>query len=95
MRTLALTFLTMGIVLAAENARAQTYDPAFPVCMQVVYPRGSTYQDCTYDTMAQCAASASGRGLQCSPNPFYAGPTASVRRDNRRYRQVDGHRERY
>ena len=95
MRTLALTFLTMGIVLAAGNARAQTYDPAFPFCMQVVYPRGSTYQDCTYDTMAQCAASASGRALQCSPNPFYAGPTASVRRDNRRYRQVDGHRERY
>ena len=95
MRTLALTFLTMGIVLAAGNARAQTYDPAFPFCMQVVYPRGSTYQDCTYDTMAQCAASASGRGLQCSPNSYYAGPTASVRRDNRRYRQVDGHRERY
>ena len=88
MRTLALTFLTMGIVLAAENARAQTYDPAFPVCMQVVYPLGATYQDCTYSTMAQCAASASGRGLQCSPNPFYAGPTASPRRNGRRYRQL-------
>ena len=88
MRTLALTILTMGIVLAAGNARAQTYDPAFPFCMHVVYPRGATYQDCTYYTMAQCAASASGRGLQCDPNPYYAGPTASVRRNDRRYRQV-------
>jgi len=87
MRTLALTFLTMGIVLAGGNARAQTYDPAFPFCMQVVYPRGANFQDCTYYTMAQCAASASGRGLQCSPNPYYAGPTAPPRRNGRRYRQ--------
>jgi hypothetical protein len=88
MRTLALMILTMGMALAAGHARAQTYDPAFPVCMQVVYPRGATFQECTYYTMAQCAASASGRGLQCSLNPYYAGPTASVRRNNRRYRQV-------
>ena len=88
MRTLALAFLTMGIVLAAGTARAQTYDPAFPFCMQVVYPRGANFQDCTYYTMAQCAASASGRGLQCSPNPYYAGPTASVRRNDRRYRSI-------
>jgi hypothetical protein len=89
MRTLALMILTMGVMaLAAGHARAQTYDPAFPVCMQVVYPRGATFQECTYYTMAQCAASASGRGLQCSLNPYYAGPTASVRRNNRRYRQV-------
>ena len=88
MRTLALTILTMGIALAAGPALAQTYDPAFPVCMQVVYPLGATYQDCTYSTMAQCAASASGRGLQCNPNPYYAGPTASPRRIGRRYRQV-------
>jgi hypothetical protein len=88
MRTLALTILTMGIALAAGPALAQTYDPAFPVCMQVVYPLGATYQDCTYSTMAQCAASASGRGLQCNPNPYYADPTASPRRNGRRYRQV-------
>ena len=88
MRTLALTILTAAVVLAAGDAWAQTYDPAFPVCMHVVSSRGGTYQDCTYYTMAQCAASASGRGLQCNPNPFYAGPTASVRRNSRRYRQV-------
>ena len=87
MRTLTLTILTMGMVLAG-NARAQTYDPAFPVCMYVVYPRGASYQDCSYYTMAQCAASASGRGFQCSFNPYYAGATASPRRHARRYRDV-------
>ena len=30
MRTLALTILTMGIVLTSGHARAQTYDPTFP-----------------------------------------------------------------
>ena len=84
----ALTILTAAVVLAAGNAWAQTYDRAFPFCMHVVSPRGGTYQDCTYYTMAQCAASASGRGLQCNPNPFYAGPTALVRRNSRRHRQV-------
>ena len=60
MRTLTLTILAMGIVWAAGDAQAQTYDPSVPVCMHVVYPRGGTYQDCSYHTMAQCAASASG-----------------------------------
>ena len=88
MRTLALTILMVGMVSAAGQARAQTYDPAFPVCMHVVASRGGTYEDCTYYTMAQCAASASGRAAQCNFNPYYAGATASLRRNNRRYRQV-------
>lgn len=88
MRTLALMILTMGIALASGQARAQTYDPAFPVCMHVFSPRGGNYQDCTYYTMAQCAASASGRAAQCNLNPYYAGETASVRQNNRRYRHV-------
>ena len=82
MRTLALTILTMGIVLAAGHARAQRYDPAYPFCVW----RGG-YYDCSYYTMDQCRASANGQ--MCSLNPYYAGTTASVRRNNRRYyRQV-------
>jgi len=88
MRTLAWTILTMGIALTAGQARAQTYDPAFPVCMHVVPWGGGAYYDCTYYTMAQCAASASGRAAQCDLNPYYAGATASPRRNGRRYRQV-------
>ena len=78
MRTLAA--LTMGIALAAGDARAQTYDPAFPVCMDVVR-YGGGYYDCSYHTIAQCAASASGRAGQCGLNPYYAGATASLTRN--------------
>ena len=86
MRTLALTILTLAIVLAGQ-ARAQTYDPAFPVCMHVISWGGGSYYDCNYHTMGQCAASASGRAAQCDPNPHYAGATASVRGNKRRYRR--------
>jgi hypothetical protein len=88
MRTLALTILTMGIVLTAGLARAQTYDPAFPVCLYVVSYGASPYYRCSYYTMDQCRAFANGQ--MCSLNPYYAGATAPVRRNNRRYfRQVE------
>jgi hypothetical protein len=88
MRTLALTILTMGMALAAGHARAQRYDPAFPVCLYVVPWGGGSYYNCSYYTMDQCRASANGQ--MCSLNPYYAGTTAPpVRWNNRRYyRQV-------
>ncbi len=87
MRTLALTILTIGMALAAGHARAQRYDPAFPVCLYVVSRGGGSYYRCSYYTIDQCRASANGQ--MCSLNPYYAGTTASVRRNNRRYyRQV-------
>ena len=87
MRRLALTILTMGIALTAGHARAQGYDPAYPVCLYVVSFGVSPYYRCSYATMDQCRASANGQ--MCSLNPFYAGATA-VRRNNRRYyRQLE------
>jgi hypothetical protein len=86
MRTLAFTVLTMGIALAIGQARAQTYAPGYPVCMHVTNWGGGAYYDCSYHTMAQCNASASGRAAQCDPNPYYAAATASPRRNDRRYR---------
>ena len=86
MRTLALTILTMGMALAAGHAQAQRYDPAFPVCLYVVPWGGGAYYNCTYNTMAQCRASANGQ--MCGLNPYYAGATASPRRNGRRYRQA-------
>ena len=83
MRTLVLTILTMGIVLTAGHAQAQTYDPAYPVCLYVVSFGATPYYRCSYTTMAQCRASANGQ--MCSLNPYYAGATAPVRRNNRRY----------
>jgi hypothetical protein len=84
MRIVSLAVLTMGMALAAERAPAQTYAPGVPVCMHVVQWGGGDYYDCSYHTMAQCAASASGRAAQCDLNPYYAGPTASPRRHDRR-----------
>ncbi|WFU39254.1 DUF3551 domain-containing protein [Bradyrhizobium sp. CB82] len=83
MRTLALTILTISIVLTAGHARAQRYDPAFPVCLYVVSFGASPYYRCSYTTMDQCRASANGQ--MCILNPYYAGATAPVRGNNRRY----------
>jgi hypothetical protein len=76
MRILAWAILAIGMVSAAAPARAQTYDPAYPVCMHVVSPRGSLYEDCRYYTMDQCRLSASGRAAQCNINPYYVGARA-------------------
>ncbi len=60
----------------AAPARAQTFDPKYPVCLQVFQSFKDYYFDCTYTTMAQCQASGSGRAASCMVNPYYAGPTA-------------------
>ena len=63
--------LGMGTILAAVPARAQTYDPRYPVCMQV-YSRDGSFIGCGYTSLAQCAATASGRAAQCFANPYFA-----------------------
>jgi Protein of unknown function (DUF3551) len=90
MRILALAILTMSIVLTAGQARAQTYDPAYPVCLYVVSFGASPYYRCRYTTMDQCRASANGQ--MCSLNPYYAGATAPERRNKRHYDRQAGSR---
>ena len=70
MRILALAILAIGAAAAAAPAQAQTYDPNYPVCLHV-YGR-SSYYECTYNTLPQCNASASGRSAQCVVNPYFA-----------------------
>ena len=70
MRIPGLMILAAGAVLAASPVRAQTYDPAFPVCLHVYGP--VTYYECAYTSLAQCNASASGRSAQCVINPYFA-----------------------
>ena len=84
MRVLALAILTISAASVMSSARAQTYDPAFPVCLHV-FTRGNNYYDCSYTSLPQCNASASGRAGQCDITPYYAGATGPKRRD-RRYR---------
>jgi Protein of unknown function (DUF3551) len=70
MRILALTIMATGTILAAAPARAQTYDPSYPICLQVFGAKGG-YIECGYTSMAQCAMSASGRAAQCLINPYF------------------------
>jgi len=87
MRILAMAIVTIGTLSSVGPARAQTYDPAFPYCMHVSEPGGGPYEDCSYYTLDQCRASASGRGFSCDPNPYYGGMTALQGRHERRYRR--------
>ena len=56
---------------ATADTEQATYDPGYPVCLHV-YGRGAVYYDCSYYTLPQCNASASGRAAQCVINPYYA-----------------------
>lgn len=85
MRILALTILAIGMASAAPSARAQTYDPNYPVCLQVYQSWKDYYFECAYTSLAQCNMSASGRAAQCIINPYYVGPKARDRRHRRVY----------
>ena len=71
MRYTLLASLITVTVVAASPARAQSYNPDYPVCMQVYSP--FQYFDCSFFSIPDCKASASGRGAQCVVNPYYAG----------------------
>ncbi len=79
MRIPASGILTIVLLSAAAPARAQRYDPAFPVCLQT-YGIGGDSIGCGYTSLAQCAASASGRSAQCIVNPYFAGAPAPAGR---------------
>ena len=72
MRVPILAILALVAIYAAP-AQAQTYDPNYPVCLQVYQSMVDYYFDCTYQTIGQCQASASGRSASCVVNPYYAG----------------------
>jgi hypothetical protein len=89
MRIPALAILTIATVLTAASARAQRYDPNYPVCLQT-YNIGGGGIACGYTSLAQCAQSASGRAAQCISNPYFA--NAPVRAPYRRHRPASRYR---
>jgi len=82
-----LAALTIAAVLTAAPVQAQTYNPDYPVCLQV-YGRAGGYIDCRYVSLPQCALSASGRAAQCIVNPYFAGAEVPVGGRDRRHRRV-------
>lgn len=80
----AVLIAAIAALLAASPVRAQTYDPSYPVCLQVYDAEGG-YISCSYTSIPQCQLSASGRGAQCMVNPYFAGAPASGRINRRPY----------
>jgi hypothetical protein len=87
MRIPALAILTIATILTAAPARAQTYGPDYPVCLQTYGIEGG-YIECGYTSLAQCAQSASGRAAQCIINPYFASVQVSARGHYRRHPRV-------
>ena len=79
MRVLTCTVMTIAAALAASPLRAQTYDPNYTVFIQI-YSIGGGRIDCSFTSLAQCAASASGRAAQCYDNPYFAQPGRKLSR---------------
>ncbi|SHH24812.1 Protein of unknown function [Bradyrhizobium erythrophlei] len=84
---MALAILLTATFLETAPARAQTYNPDYPVCLQV-YGIGGSYIACGYTSPAQCAQSASGRAAQCILNPYFRGAQLSAGPHYRRHRHV-------
>lgn len=89
MRVLTSAFVVAAAVLTAAPARAQMYDPAYPVCLQIYQGMTDFYVECSFTSLPQCNASASGRAAQCIVNPYYAArKTAPPMRQDRRHRRI-------
>ncbi|MBC9876085.1 DUF3551 domain-containing protein [Bradyrhizobium sp. INPA01-394B] len=69
MRYIQDAILLAGSLLAVMPAAGQTYDPRYPVCIEVYTVDGSTI-DCGFTSTPQCAATASGQAARCYANPY-------------------------
>jgi hypothetical protein len=71
---LGLVAISAISAVAAVPAQAG-YD--YPVCLRVYGP--ASYNECSYTSIAQCKATASGRAAECYPNAFAAAPPPAGR----------------
>ena len=69
--------LAASVLLVSAPVRAQTYDPSYPVCMQIYGQVG--YFDCRYSSMEQCRFLAVGRSASCVANPYFPPQRAAPR----------------
>jgi hypothetical protein len=77
-----LGLLAIPAISAIATAPAQA-GVDYPVCLRVY--GDPTYDECRYTTLAQCAATASGRPAQCFVNPFVASAPVVAQGHRRAY----------
>ena len=85
MRISALAILTTFVVLTAAPAMAQTFSGNYPVCLQLYLRDGARSIECSYSTMEQCQATASGLAATCLMNPYAREPREPAYPPPRRY----------
>jgi hypothetical protein len=83
MRLMALTIPLIAAVCAAP-AQAQTYGGSAPVCIHTYGYSGNNIE-CSFATLEQCRAAATGISAQCSSNPYYAAAPVPSRWRGRGY----------
>lgn len=76
---LIFAIFALAMAVIATSAKAQMYDPDYPVCMHVFGELEGERMDCIFTSLAQCAVSASGRAAMCLINPYFA-PSPGRRR---------------
>lgn len=69
MHNLILALAAAGGLAMLGTTPAAAYGTSSPFCLQGNESPGLS--DCSYDSYEQCAATASGRTLQCIANPYY------------------------
>jgi hypothetical protein len=73
-RTSLALIVASGALLAAAPTQGQTFDPRYPVCMHVYSGAnggGGEWYDCSFTSLPQCRATASGRAATCDLNPYF------------------------
>jgi Protein of unknown function (DUF3551) len=71
--------VALAMTVIATPVQAQMYDPNYPVCMHVYGELEGERMDCIFTSLAQCAATASGRSATCLVNPYFARPSSRRR----------------
>ena len=72
MRALAGLIFGTAIIFSAEPAWAQTYDPKYPVCIEVLDSSGGRIE-CWFTSMEECKNGSTSTG-RCFANPYYKPP---------------------
>ena len=89
MRLAASIMIAIAALFVATPSDAQTYDPHWPVCMKV-YGGGmdgaGEWVDCSYTSMPQCQATASGRTAYCSENRNFSANAQLIDKSRPRHR---------